>query len=85
MRLIWSLGRTPALGGAGGLPPGFLPVRVVFFLATLYLRFVVGLLQSIALGGARLDLRLGLPDRRQALLAPCQFRGGMLNPSGSGS
>jgi hypothetical protein len=28
--LTWSFGRTPALGGVGGLPPGFFPVRVVF-------------------------------------------------------
>src|SRR6516162_1085610 len=25
VRLIWSLGPGPATGGAGGLPPGFLP------------------------------------------------------------
>ena len=29
MRLIWSFGSGPSTGGAGGLPPGFLPVVAV--------------------------------------------------------
>jgi len=43
------------------------------FLARFHLRFILGLLAPIALGGARLDLRHGLPDRSQAYFAPRQF------------
>ncbi len=33
VRLIWSVGCTPGIGGFGGLPPGFLPVSPAFDLS----------------------------------------------------
>jgi hypothetical protein len=30
VKFTWSVGVGPAAGGAGGLPPGFLPVAFVF-------------------------------------------------------
>ena len=55
------------------LAPRLLSSARCVVLARFYLRIKVGFLLRIALGGARLDLRLGLPDRRQALFAPRQL------------
>ena len=53
--------------------PRFLSSTRGFLFARLHLRFIVGLLAGIALGGARLDLRLGLPDRCQTFFTTRQF------------
>src|SRR4029077_4787561 len=51
----------------------FLSSARALFLAPFHVRIKVGLLACIPLGAACFDLRLGLPDRRQALFAPRQF------------
>ena len=69
------MARGPGSGGLGALPPGFLPLAAAQGPAGGELRLVVGLLAGVALGGARIDLALGLGDGRQAVLAALELLG----------
>ena len=65
VRLIWSFGSGPSTGGAGGLPPGFLPVAAVLAwrsasLASCSARSLVALFRP------RLDLRARLRELHDA-------------------
>jgi hypothetical protein len=42
VRLIWSLGCGPSTGGAGGRPPGFLPVSAAFSRAAYHTAVIMG-------------------------------------------
>ena len=72
MRLVWSFGSGPSTGGAGGLPPGFLPVAAVLA-ARGEFGLVLGPLTLVALARPRLDPRARLRELGQTLLAQGQL------------
>ena len=53
VRLIWSLGCGPSTGGAGGLPPGFLPVAAAVARAASLARCSAASVQSVPWRGLR--------------------------------
>ena len=71
---------TENVGGVAIVLRGRYDIRAFFLFVSMALRFtrghlglIFGLLALETLLGARFDLRLGLPDRLQSLLAPRQF------------
>ena len=75
-----SIGEINLVGGAhtrtgrcGRLAARFLSSARGLVLARFHLRIKLGFLLGIALGGTRLDLRFGLPNRSQAFFAPREF------------
>src|SRR5271166_1653068 len=81
VRLIWSLGPGPATGGAGGLPPGFLPCALA-----LASRAAILVLYSACSRArrslARRDFGTRLGQLFQSRLPP---RGWRVSPSPEGS
>ena len=72
VRLTWSFAPGPAVGGRGGRPRlAAGPLRLL--LSRLDLRPILGLLLLVALPRPHLDLRLGLGNALQTVLAPGQL------------